>query len=212
MNMLPCRNPDNRTDADDASEFLPINEIPDATGRRAFLYARLATSVLHQPPPEEDLDPELDPDPDFVTGDDSDTPPDIAPDKLAAIATRLTTPFELFFGVKPDYRVLFPFGTVGYYRKPLEASSKKRSKFKSRTAAGVAIGQSDFTNGMVFWDPDTSKFSTSADYKLDASRTLTSPFPNLKYDGGINPSLDSGKVREAFPPGSSWYIITGTPS
>jgi hypothetical protein len=138
-----------------------------------------------------------------VTGDDSDTPPDIAPDKLAAIATRLTTPFKLFFGVKPDYRMLFPFVAVGYYRKPLEASSKKRSKFKSRTAAGIAIGRSDFTNGMVFWDPDTSKFSTSADYKLDASRTLTSPFPNLKYDRGINPSLDSRKAREAFPPGSS---------
>jgi hypothetical protein len=55
MNMLPCRNPDNRTDADDAGEFLPINEIPDETGRRAFLYARLATSVLRQPHPRKIL-------------------------------------------------------------------------------------------------------------------------------------------------------------
>ena len=201
MNMLPCRNPSSRSDADDAGDFVLMDDLPDAVGRRAFLYARLATSVLRRLPPEDNPAD----DPAFLPEDEDEVQsPDDAPvTKLESIASRLTTPYELFYGVQPDYRVLFPFGAVGYYRKPLEASSKKRSKFKSRTAAGIAIGRSDFTNGMVFWDPDTSKFSTSADYKLDASRTLTSPFPHLKYDGGINPSLDSGRAREAFPPGSA---------
>jgi hypothetical protein len=198
MNMLPCRNPDSRTDADDTGDFVAIQDLPDEAGRRAFLYAGLATSPLRQQPDKDPEDP--DPNPPFVT--DNSAAPDISNDKLATIASRLTTPFELFFGSQPDYRVLFPFGSVRYYHKPLEASSAKRSKFKSRTAAGIAVGHSDFTNGIIFWDPDTSKFSVSADYKLDVSRTLTSPFPNLKYDGGINPSLDSGRARECFPPGS----------
>jgi hypothetical protein len=201
MNMLPCRSPTPDIPPDDAGEFVLFSDNPETStaaplARRAFLYARLATSVLRQDPDNppwhhDDAAPASDPE--QPSGED----------KLSAIASRLTTPFELFHGVQPDYRVLFPFGAIGYYRKPLEASSKKRSKFKSQTAAGIALGRSDFTNGMVFWDPDTSKFSTSADYKLDVHRTLTSPFPNLKYDGGINPSLDSGRAQEAFPPNSS---------
>jgi hypothetical protein len=46
MNMLPCRNPDLHTDADDARDFAPINNVPDKAGRRAFLYTHLATSAL----------------------------------------------------------------------------------------------------------------------------------------------------------------------
>jgi hypothetical protein len=150
-------------DPDDAGDFVPISDQPEAvpTGRRAFLYARLASSVLRH-------DPEMDGQalPDFDSTDDSPA------DDLDAIASRLTTPFELFHGVKPDYRVLFPFGAVGYYRKPLEASSKKRSKFKSQTAAGIALGRSDFTNRMVCWDPDTSKFSTGPDDPMYPSDAL----------------------------------------
>jgi hypothetical protein len=51
MNMLPCRNHDSQTDADDADKSLPINNIPDEAGKCAFLYACLATSVFRQLPP-----------------------------------------------------------------------------------------------------------------------------------------------------------------
>jgi hypothetical protein len=87
-----------------------------------------------------------------VVDNKADSSSDIPNGKLAAIASRLTTPFELLFGTQLDYQVFFPFGAVGYYQKNLEASSKKQSKFKSQTIAGITIGYSDFTNGMVFWD------------------------------------------------------------
>jgi hypothetical protein len=40
---------------------------------------------------------------------DTDTPSTTCP-------PRLTTPFELFYGHRPDYSNLFKWGSVGYYR------------------------------------------------------------------------------------------------
>ncbi len=62
---------------------------------------------------------------------------------------------------------------------------------------------------MMFWDPTTSRFSVSADYKLDDDRQLSAPFPELHYDGGFTPSLLSGTEppKEAFPPGSTVFAL-----
>ena len=34
----------------------------------------------------------------------------------------MTTPYFEFFGVKPDYRILFPFGSVGSFRRPRDGN------------------------------------------------------------------------------------------
>jgi hypothetical protein len=75
----------------------------------------------------------------------------------------ITTPFELFYGVKPDYRNLFKWGSVGYYRRTTD-SGITRNSFDMQTSRGIAIGRSNQTNGMIFWDPITSRMNVSADY------------------------------------------------
>ena len=120
MNMLPCRSPTADIPPNDAGEFelFPEVDTPD-TGRRAFLYARLVSPPLrHNPGP-------LDPDPPFPHGATATTAPLTSAETLADIASRLTTPFELFHGTQPDYCVIFPCVSIGYYRRPLETSSKK---------------------------------------------------------------------------------------
>jgi len=57
---------------------------------------------------------------------------------------------------------------------------------------------------MLFYNPVTKKFSTSADYKLDLERSLPDVFPDLVYDGTFTSRRlsDGSSVKEAFPPGS----------
>ena len=119
-------------------------------------------------------------------------------------AEHLSTSHELFYGKKPDYRVIFPFGCIGYFRKPFLSSGQKTSNFHSKTAPGIALGRSDFSNAMVFYDPTTSCFSTSADYKLDLERELPDAFPGLVFDGAFTSKRISKAAipKEAFPPGS----------
>jgi hypothetical protein len=126
-----------------------------------------------------------------------------------AKARQWSTPMELFYGVKPDYRVLFRFGSIGYFRRTTESSGKDKSKFSSKSHIGIALGRSDYTNGMMFWDPTTSRFSVSSDFRLDPDRGLGDPFPGIHYDGGMSPSVVSGDTppKEPFPPGSTVFAM-----
>jgi hypothetical protein len=67
----------------------------------------------------------------------------------------------------PNYHLLFNWGSIGYFRHTIESTGQKKSKFSAQTSAGIALGCSNYTKGMMFWDPNTSRFSVSADYKLD---------------------------------------------
>ena len=122
-------------------------------------------------------------------------------------AESLATPYELFYGEKPDYRILFPFGCLGYFRKPILSDGKGISNFHSQSVPGIALGRSDFSNAMLFWNPLTSRFSTSADYKLDTEGTLPNVFPGVVYDGMfVSQKLSSSATpKEAFPPGSTVF-------
>jgi hypothetical protein len=124
-------------------------------------------------------------------------------------AAQLSTPMELYYGVCPVYRVLYKFGTVGFFRCTIENTGQKKTKFSSQSHTGIALGRSGYTNGMMFWDPSTSRFSVSADYTLDPDRSLSDPFPELHYDGGFTPSLISGTTppKEPHPPGSTVFAL-----
>ena len=81
----------------------------------------------------------------------------------------MTTPSFEFFGVKPDYRILFPFGSIGFFRCPHDGNHK-RTNFKSQCMLGIALGRSEYTNGMIFYNPVMDSMSVSADFLLDKNR------------------------------------------
>ena len=66
---------------------------------------------------------------------------------------QLSTPHELSYGVAPNYTVLFPFCSHGYFRKPFLASGQKVSNFHSQSRAVIALGRSDYSNAMMFVSP-----------------------------------------------------------
>jgi hypothetical protein len=120
----------------------------------------------------------------------------------------LTTPYELFYGQKPNYRVLFKWGCVSYYCCTAD-SGIDRGTFDTQSSVGIALGRSNQTKAMIFWDPGTSRMNVSADYRLDPTASITSN-PNIVYDGHISPLVLRGGVnadKEPFPPGSQVTVL-----
>ncbi len=123
---------------------------------------------------------------------------------------RLTTSHELYYGEKPDGRILYPFGCLAFFKKSrdsvaagISADGKQhvhhRTKSESQTLPGVAIGRSAVTNAMMFWNPETSRIYTSTDYKLDEGRSSRSMFPDLIYDGGLELRLCQEGSHQSLP-------------
>ena len=90
--------------------------------------------------------------------------------------SKWSSPLELFYGHAPDYRVLFSFGSIGYFHRPADGQ-RRRQTFESKSFVGLAVGRSDFCNGLVFYNPDLQTFSVSSDYSLDVDRGVSDAFP-----------------------------------
>ena len=78
-----------------------------------------------------------------------------------------TTPYEELYGTKPDYRILFNFGAIGSFHRYRDGN-RHRSKMDAPSMLGIALGRSEFTNGMIFYNPTMDSFCVSADYILRA--------------------------------------------
>ena len=103
-----------------------------------------------------------------------------------------STPHQEFYGEKPDYRLLFPFGVVGAFRR-FKDDNRNRTKFDSQCMLGIAIGRSEFTNGMIFYNPELDSFCVSADYLIDKQRLVGEAFPSIRYDGGLTTKVISNE-------------------
>jgi hypothetical protein len=62
-------------------------------------------------------------------------------------------------------QVLYKFGSVGYFRETIKSKDGlKNWKFSHQSSTRIALGCSDYTNGMKFWDPTMFRLLVSADY------------------------------------------------
>ena len=91
----------------------------------------------------------------------------------------MSTPHFEFFGVKPNYQILFPFGCIGASRCPKD-DNHACNNFESQCMLGIALGRSEYTNGMVFYNPILDSFSTSADYLVDKNCHVGEVFSSLQ--------------------------------
>ena len=77
-----------------------------------------------------------------------------------------STPFKEFYNTKLDYRIIFNFGSIGAFCRVIDGN-KKQSKMDSQAMLGITVGRSEFTNRMIFYNPEMDSFCVSADYILD---------------------------------------------
>lgn len=117
----------------------------------------------------------------------------------------LTTPFELIHHSPPDARLWFPLFSVGYFHHTRDGSVA-RSGFQAQTLSSIAIGRSNTSNAMLFYNPKTKQYYEPDTYKLDPSRIPSTVWPqHIQYDGGIFADLyrdANPHVPEPFPPGT----------
>ena len=104
----------------------------------------------------------------------------------------MTTPHFELFGIKPDYRILFPFGCIGAFRWARDGNHNC-TNFESQCMLGIDHGRSEYTNGMMFYNPVMDSFITSANYLINKNRHVGEVFPSLRHDGGLRMSKLSGK-------------------
>ena len=120
------------------------------------------------------------------------------------VRDELTTPFELIHHSPPDSRLWFPLFSVGYFHHNRDGSVA-RSGFQAQTLEGIAIGRSDTSNAMIFYNPRTRQYYELDTYKLDPLRLPSTVWPQyIQYDGGIFADLyrdANPHVPEPFPPG-----------
>jgi hypothetical protein len=57
------------------------------------------------------------------------------------------------------------------------------------SSVGIAIGSSNHTNGMIFWDLVTQNMKASTNYKLHPDAAIGTHFPTVIYDGQISPMV-----------------------
>ena len=83
----------------------------------------------------------------------------------------MTTSYFDFFCVKPDYRILFPFGSIDSFCHPRDGNHK-RTNFELQCMLGIALDQSEYINGMIFYNPVLDSMSVFVDSLLDKNPTM----------------------------------------
>ena len=120
---------------------------------------------------------------------------------------KLTTPYELVHGEKPDSRTWFELFSVGFFRHDTDVpSGDARSKSQAQTLDGIAVGHDSATNTITFYNPLTRQYYRPQAFKLDESRLPITMYPkSIHYDGGLTCGLlrhNTDPVPEPFPPGT----------
>jgi len=120
---------------------------------------------------------------------------------------KLTTPYELVHGEKPDSRTWFELFSVGFFSHDTDVpSGDARSKSQAQTLDGIAVGRDSATNTITFYNPITRQYYRPQAFKLDESRLPISMYPkSIHYDGGLTCGLlryNTDPVPEPFPPGT----------
>ena len=117
-----------------------------------------------------------------------------------------TTPHELVYGVKPDFRTLFRLFSTGYFKHERDSTRDRDGIAESKSMCGIVIGRDRKSDGLLFYCPHTKHIYTSGDYKLDEGRNTPNTF-NLKYEGGIFVGLYDSSPNtpqvEPYPQGTS---------
>jgi hypothetical protein len=122
------------------------------------------------------------------------------------LGRKLTSPFELVHGVKPDCTTWFELFSVGFFKHTVKRSEGMNTKIQEMSLDGIAVGRDAQTNTILFYNPLTKSYYRPQAWTLDETRLPISHWPShIKYDG----SLHCGRYHhrtdplpEPFPPGT----------
>ncbi|KAL7525050.1 hypothetical protein ACHAWF_001186 [Thalassiosira exigua] len=103
------------------------------------------------------------------------------------LSKKLTTPFELVHGCKPDSKTWFEL-------------------FSDQSLGGIAVGRDDKSNTIIFYNSISKSYYRPQAFRLDETRLPATNFPaSIRYDGGLTCGLFRNRNRndpvpKPFPP------------
>ncbi len=118
---------------------------------------------------------------------------------------KITTPYEMLFKKKVDYRVLFPMFSTAYIRyMNLDADMYKdatiNKKWASDSLKCIVVGTCATSDGLLFYHPPSKKtFSCADGYKFDTFAPAGIQF-NERYDGTFTFALKSDTATSHIAP------------
>ena len=129
------------------------------------------------------------------------------------LGRKLTSPFELVYGEKPDAMTWFELFSVGYF--PVERKSGKSASVSQAQTMddGIAVGRDDQSNTVLFYNPITKKYYSPPIFKLDQSHLPVMLYPHhIRFDEGFvcGPLCNrTDLIAEPFPPGTRVFVTNG---
>lgn len=128
------------------------------------------------------------------------------------LGRKLTFPFEMVHGVKPDSSTWFELFSIGYFPHSSE-NGESKSKSQANSLDGIAVGRDSQTNTVLFYNPVTRQYYRPAVFKLDEGRLPILCFPkSIQFDGGLSCGLvlsNTDPAPEPFPPGTCVTLTRG---
>lgn len=103
------------------------------------------------------------------------------------------TPYELWYGERPDYKHLRIFGSTAYVHVPKE----KRKKLDQKSHRMIFVGYADGRKAYRFLDPETDAVTISRDAKF------VEDFSKAETIREVIPAIASPEGRKAVPEGNS---------
>ena len=81
--------------------------------------------------------------------------------------SKITTPYELVYNKKPDYRVLIPMFSIAYIRQHRQ-NNKDLDSWSSRSLKCILVGTCPQSDGLIFYHPPSKQTLTCRDgYRFD---------------------------------------------
>ena len=106
---------------------------------------------------------------------------------------KLTTPHELVFQSKPDYRVLFPMFSTAYIKQNRETGGHHKNKWRSKTLKCILVGTDNKSDGFLFYHPPSKQILTGNNgYRLDTYLPAGPQFSET-YDGAFTFNTQSDR-------------------
>ena len=106
-----------------------------------------------------------------------------------------TTPYEMFFGEKPDLRSLIPMFSVAWVHRP------SSHKFESRSIKCIVVGRDSKSDGLIFYHPPTKTTFVDGNQHRFVPSDPAGPSFGIPYNGSFSftsqASLDSILHRPA---------------
>jgi hypothetical protein len=124
---------------------------------------------------------------------------------------KITTPFELVYKKKVNYRNLFPMFSVAYIRQ-IHKEGTAKSKWKDCSLKCIVVGTCSKSDGLLFYHPPSKQMLSCSDrYKFDTF-TPAGPQFKLQYDGrfifSTRASTDSIHRPPTHEKGKRAYILS----